>query len=386
LQPALRASLLLLLVAVGCAPGPRLRGPSFGSQGEPFLSSRVAKAIDRTEDPVQRLILIGDAGAPLPEDPTLATLRRWADVRPERTTVVFLGDNLYPDGLRQDDRPRGEAVLRQQLQSTRARRIFVPGNHDWGYAPGVLQQVGRLRAEEEFVDSHAGAEFQPKSGCPGPVARTLVAPGAALARGLTLVIVDFHWWLLPEATRPKCEGVVDTAAFLDRLKAELKARAGENVIVAAHHPLRSGGTHGGLTRGFWMDVGAGIFYRLYGSLQDLWEPTYAEMVTVVSAALAEHKPLAFVAGHDHSLQILEGGDLAQLLVVSGAGSAGSITGVTSLDETLFAHAHPGFVVLDFFEVAGTGGALLVRVVETGAESPIFTLGVDLEAAEAQALP
>jgi hypothetical protein len=361
-----------------------MHGPVFGAQGEPFLSKGVSAAIDRTEDPVQRLILIGDAGAPLPEDPTLGTLRRWADVRPEHTTVVFLGDNLYPDGLRQDDRRRGEAVLRQLIESTRARRIFIPGNHDWGYSPGALQQVGRLRAQEEFIDSHRGAELQPKSGCPGPVVRPLVSPGKALARGLTLVIVDFHWWLLPETTRPSCAGIVDTAAFLDRLTAELEAHAGENVIVAAHHPLRSGGTHGGLTRGFWMDLGAGFFYRFYGSLQDLWEPSYAEMVTVVSAALAKHKPLAFVAGHDHSLQVLDGGDAAQLLVVSGAGSAGSITGVTSLDETLFAHAHAGFVVFDFFEVAGTGGALLVRVVETGTEQPVFTLGVDLEAAEAEA--
>ena len=368
------AALLVLVAAFGCSSGPRLRGPVYGAQGEPFLSKRVSAAIDRTEDPVHRLILVGDAGAPLPQDPTLATVRRWADVRPEHTTLVFLGDNLYPAGLEPDDRARGEAVLRQQIGSARGRRIFVPGNHDWGYSPGVLQQVGRLGMQQEFVDSHPGAEFQPKSGCPGPVVRTLVPPGAALARGLTLVIVDFHWWLLPATARPTCDGVVDSAAFLDRLNAELEALAGENVIVAAHHPLRSGGTHGGLTRGFWMDLGASLAYRLYGSLQDLREPSYAEMVKVVSAALSEHKPLAFVAGHDHSLQVLEGGDAAQLLVVSGAGSAGSITGVTSLDDTLFAHAHAGFVVFDFFEVAGTGGALLVRVVETGAEQPVFTLG------------
>lgn len=377
-------TLLLLLVALGCGSAPpRLRGPVFGAQGEPFLSKRVSAALDRTEDPVQRLILIGDAGAPLPRDPTLGTLGRWAEVHPERTTVVFLGDNLYPAGLQQSDRRRGEAVLLQQIESTRARRIFIPGNHDWGFAPGTLQQVGRLRAEEEFIDSHPGAELQPKSGCPGPVVRPLVAPGGALGRGLTLVIVDFHWWLLPEAERPKCEGVADSAAFLDRLNQELEVHAGENVIVAAHHPLRSGGTHGGLTRGFWMDLGADLFYSLRGSLQDLWEPSYTEMVRVVSAALSEHEPLAFVAGHDHSLQVLDGGDVAKLLVVSGAGSAGAITPVTSLDETLFAHAHAGFVVFDFFEAPGTGGALLVRVVETGAGAPVFTLGVDLASGLAQ---
>jgi hypothetical protein len=379
----------IVLLAVDCTSAPRLRGPRYGPADTPFLSPHAAAALDREEDPAHRLILIGDAGAPLPDDPTLATLGRWAQAHPDRTTVLFLGDNVYPAGLEDDQRARGEAILRQQLESTRAQKIFIPGNHDWGFSARGSMQTGRLRNEQEFIEKHRSerAEFAPRNGCPGPVAKSLVPPGRKLARGLTVIVVDFHWWLLPEKLRPHCEGIADTEAFLDRLQQELAARSHENVVIAAHHPLRSGGTHGGLTRGFWIDLGAGLYYRLYGPIQDLWEPGYAQMIGIVSEALSEHRPLAFVAGHDHSLQVLEGGDATRLMVVSGAGSAGSLTGVTAIAGTLFAHSHAGFVVLDFFSVEGGSGALLVRVVETGKERPVFTLGLDLEPqVAAQAVP
>jgi hypothetical protein len=374
----------LCVLLLGCSGGPHLHGSSYGSEGEPYLSPRAVAAIDRKDDPSYRLILIGDGGAPRAKDQTLALLGIWADARPSRTTVLFLGDNVYPSGLRDGDRARGEAILRQQLEATSAAKLFIPGNHDWGFSARTIEVAGTLINEQRFIEAHAAehAEFEPKDGCPGPVAKTLVPPGKELAGGLTVLVVDFHWWLLPEALRPHCAGIEDTADFLDRLAQELAARKGENVVVAAHHPLRSGGPHGGLTRGFWIDVGANLFYHLYGTLQDLWEPSYAQMVRVVSEALSKQPPLAFVAGHDHSLQVVEGGDVARLLVVSGAGSAPMITGVTSIEGTLFAHSHPGFVVLDFFSTPRHHDSLLVRVAEVGKERPVFTLGLDLEAAPA----
>lgn len=372
----------LVLVALACALGaPRLRGPSYDAHEAPYLAAPPAAVAARVDAPVRRLVLIGDAGDPQPADPTLAALGRWSDAHADRTTVLFLGDNVYPAGLRAEARERDEAILRQLLRSTRAHKIFVPGNHDWGRAtsPAALLEMQR------FLEAHAhlGAELAPRDGCPGPVARELAPPGGELDGGLVLLIVDFHWWLLPAEARPSCAGVSDTDEFVAALRGELARRAGQNVVIAAHHPLRSGGPHGGFTRGFWIDVGAGL-YQLVGSLQDLWEPSYAEMIAIVSDVLAEAPPLAFVAGHDHSLQILDGGDAARLLVVSGAGSASKITGVTALDETLFAHAHAGFVVVDFFAGGPDAPDLArVQVVETGREAPVFTLDLELAPPAAQ---
>ncbi|MGH7337522.1 MAG: hypothetical protein ACREI7_08090, partial [Myxococcota bacterium] len=149
----------------------------------------------------------------------------------------------------------------------------------------------------------------------------------------------------------------------------------------AHHPIRSGGPHGGFTRGFWTDLGVSIYYRLY-SVQDLVEPHYEEMVKVLGNVLAENPPLAMVGGHDHSLQILDGGSEARLVVVSGAAS--KVTGVTSIEGTLFAHSHRGFVVFDFHRAKeDIDGVVVVKVVETGrSKRPVFSLALDLGREEA----
>jgi hypothetical protein len=56
----------------------------------------------------------------------------------------------------------------------------------------------------------------------------------------------------------KCEG--DTNAFPKRFGEMLAAHRGRNVLVVPHHPILSGGPHGGQSRGFWMDLGVTVAY------------------------------------------------------------------------------------------------------------------------------
>jgi hypothetical protein len=370
------------LAVLACWRAP-LRGADFTADRDPYLREGHVEPERLAAEPVYRLLLAGDGGNAAPRDPTLALVGKWGDVHAERTTAIFLGDNIYPAGLQSGDRAHGEAVLRRQIQSTRAKKLFIPGNHDWGFTGVQRLGPGVLANQQAFLESraHLGVGFEPDHGCPGPVPVKLLEPGGPLPGGLTVLLLDLHWWLLAEHERPVCEGIADTATFLERFRTELKERRSENLVVVAHHPIRSGGPHGGFTRGFWFDLGVSIFYRLY-TVQDLIEPGYREMVRVLSEALAENPPLAVVGGHDHSLQVLDGGDEARLVVVSGAASR--VTRVTSLESTLFAHAHLGFVVFDFHVAEGKrDGVLLVHVVETGrGDEPVFTLGLDLGREEA----
>ena len=132
---AMRALLLGVLLLLACG-GSRFPTPYYRAGGPPFISPkghslwRGASALG-ARTPSYRVILIGDAGATRPEEATLSDLGLWAEDLVDRTAVVFLGDNLYPSGLGEGDE-RGEGILLQQLRATRARKIFVPGNHDWG--------------------------------------------------------------------------------------------------------------------------------------------------------------------------------------------------------------------------------------------------------------
>jgi hypothetical protein len=249
---------LLLLVACFRAP---LRGSDFIADRDPYLRHGSIQPEHLEGEPVYRLLLAGDGGDAFKNDPTLSLLGQWGNVHPERTTAIFLGDNIYPAGLQNGDRARGETILRRQLESTRASKLFLPGNHDWGFTGVQRLGPGVLGNQQEFLESQArrAVDFEPEDGCPGPVPVELIQPGEALPGGLTLLLLDLHWWLLAEEERPVCEGIADTAAFLERLRAELAQRRSQNVVVAAHHPIRSGGPHGGFTRGFWFDLGVSIF-------------------------------------------------------------------------------------------------------------------------------
>ena len=371
----IRCALLLAVVGLACA-GP----PHYGPDGPPFVSPRGCSSLPCGAAlggvaPAHRLILIGDAGTTASDDATLADLGRWSAERPDDTTVAFLGDNLYSRGLGEDDE-RGERILLQQLRASRAKKIFVPGNHDWG-DPWLDAET--LAREERFIDGYreSPATLLPKGGCPGPALETLVNAGAGLARGVQLMAIDLDWWLIGADERPACPGIAGEPDFVQALGRALRANADQHVVVVAHHPLRTGGPHGGHRRVPFMRQLVTLAGWLGITVHDLDGAVYRRMLDSLRPALASQPPLVFASGHEHALQVIEDSELAGTLVVSGAGSPRNITTVTAIAGTLFAHAHPGFVVLDFHGDADSGDRVVLRVIETGHALPVFEMQLPL---------
>ena len=94
----------------------------------------------------------------------------------------------------------------------------------------------------------------------------------------------------------------------------------------------------------------------------------------MQTVLRHNPPDVYVAGHDHSLQLLDAGDVAGMYLVSGAGAKERVSTVTDLPETFFAHAAPGFLVVDFGERDGSE-AIIVRVIETDLPDPVFEMEI-----------
>jgi hypothetical protein len=317
------------------------------------------------------LFLVGDAGAPrAPREPLLDALAAAAGARvrslgSDRVTVVFLGDNVYPAGLRASDHAgRAEDVRRldAQLDAVRhsgARGIVVPGNHDW--ADGGSDGWNAVKRETRFVAAR-GAVVLPPDGCPGPASMPL-------GTQLELVFLDTQWWLQSGA-RPSDarSGCAETSeAEVERaLAASLQAAGDRHAIVLAHHPLRSGGPHGGvsgwkehlfplreLQRSLWIPLpGIGSIYPILRArgvaAQDIPSAENARMRASIERGFGATPPLLFAAGHDHSLQLLRGGAGARFHAVSGAGSQANLTWAYPIDGTLFAAAEPGWMRLDAY--------------------------------------
>lgn len=313
---------------------------------EPVVTDPVA-----SEHVAVDLFLIGDAGQPDREgEPVLEALQKLISANPEPTYVVWLGDNLYPDGLAPEGdelRELGEWVLDQQMdvmRETGSRGSFVPGNHDWD--AGGPAGWEKLLLQQEYIRQEMGddAAFLPGDGCPGPA---VVDVGEVLR----LLLIDSQWFLHRDGLRPLhpdsgCP-VDSNEEFIEATHAALREAGDRIVVAAAHHPMVSGGHHGGyfdwpayLIPGYPQARRRGWF-----APQDVNAAEYREMRQVLLRAFSvENSPLIYAAGHEHNLQILRG-DAARYLVVSGTGIYGHLTPVQVLVDTLYARAASGFARL-----------------------------------------
>lgn len=372
-----RASRLLIVALVSAltACAHRLEGPNYGLDSPAWIAPGLAESGRAAAAPLERshrVVLIGDAGYYLEDDPTLAALgRTTADA--ERSSVVFLGDNIYDEGMTDEDRARGEKILGHQLAATAAPKFVIPGNHDWGFF-SKKYNAKSINNQQLFVDGWpAGrADFLPKDGCMGPERRVL-AEAEGDRPAVVLIALDPTPWIHPRL-RALCSHAQTTEAHLERLAELLREHRADFVLVASHYPMRTGGPHGGLSYGALADAIVTPLGWMMGGLGNTYEPAYADWIAQTEAVLRRDPPELYAAGHDHNLQLLDAKGAAGLYVVSGAGAVERVSTVTSIPETRFAHAVPGFVVAEF---GLRGGRPVVRleVVESREAEPVFALEI-----------
>lgn len=310
------------------------------------------------------LLLIGDAGKPADDEPVLAALQRQAGAEPGRTTIVFLGDNIYPAGLPDSadpSRPEMERRLRRQLEvvtGTGTRALMLPGNHDWEKGRDGGWEAVRRQGAMATAEGAGLVEYLPGNGCPGPVVRDV-------GRWLRIVVLDTQWWLHqgPKPGSGSACGAGTPDEVLAGLHGAVAGAGPRAVIVVTHHPYVSGSEHGGhftfkqhlfplteLAPWAWLPLPVlGSAYpaaRALGiSPQDVTSGQYAEMIRRFDSTTAGARPLAWAAGHEHTLQVLEGG-VAQYQLVSGTGYYGHASEVGWLDRTRYASKRGGFMRLD----------------------------------------
>ncbi|HEX6308391.1 MAG TPA: hypothetical protein VFZ69_09405 [Longimicrobiales bacterium] len=296
------------------------------------------------------MFLVGDAGdAQEQTSPLLRRLR--ADVedwsralaRDSAVVVLYLGDNVYPEGLRNtvEHYPRDSAVVQSQVNvlagpGARAHNtlgIFMAGNHDWGNARDTEGGVVRLRNLTEFLERRQAEGFnvslRPEAGEPGPA----VADIGTHAR---LLIYDTAWWLLAQDTVPKRRMFFESEEIT-------RTTEGRFLIVAAHHPFRTAGAHGGFVP-FWKTLGLRMLLARSGAIQqDLNSIVYRELTRELLQAFRNRPPLFFIGGHDHSLQIIASDSFPEprFSVVSGSGS--KVSDIGHVEGMRYRAAAPGYM-------------------------------------------
>ena len=316
---------------------------------------------------IHSVALLGDVGAISTDgtDPVLQMLEHWQKQHPTNSSVLFLGDNLYPIGLPpQGSRHRSLAqerldTLLGHFRDFGGQGIFVSGNHDWlkgrkgGYAQMLLQQ--------NYVLEHGGENvlYLPENGCIGPVTLQLV-------EGLLLVVLNTQWWVQrgekPMGQKYGCqhENLDDFFMALNKL---LRDNQHQRILIAAHHPLYSNALHGGkftvkqhifpLTaahKRFYVPLpifgSLYPFYRqLFGAHEDMAHSKYKKMRKRLLRIFHKYNNLIYVAGHDHNLQHFE--VQQNHYIVSGSGSKTAF--VKKGGKATFTLEQHGFFTLDYYD-------------------------------------
>ncbi len=294
---------------------------------------------------IYTVFLIGDVGSPdlVNGEPSIKLMRQQMMEAGAQSTTIFLGDNVYHNGLPEPgayDREVSEKRLNAQLDILKGypgEKYMIPGNHDWNHSGrGGLEAVMR---EQRYVNEYltdenivVGGDFYvPGNGCPGPYE-------VKISDDLVLIALDTEWWLHP-FDRPYGEnsdcGAATEVDLLIQLEDIIEKNAGSDIMIVGHHPLKSRGVHGGfftlkdhifpftLLRE-WIYLPVPIigsiypFARKYGGiLQDIPHPRYQALIQGLYNIFDKYDNIIYAAGHEHALEYFKHNNTG--LIVSGSG-------------------------------------------------------------------
>jgi hypothetical protein len=278
-----------------------------------------------------------------------------------------------------------KAILDTQISVVKdktAKAFFVPGNHDWKKGRnGGLQQI--LNAEQYIQSLQLeNVQLLPNNGCPGPVE-------VRMSDNVLLVCMDSEWWLQKSDQRPGIESDCDYKnedQVMEALKDIINSNPDKLIILAMHHPFHTYGEHGGyftikqhifpftdLSPGLYIPLPViGSVYPItrgvFGSVQDVKNPLYKNFIEKTDALMKGHSNVVQVAGHEHTLQLIQQDSITY--VVSGAGSKDAR--IKKGKNSLFAKSDPGFAVI---EITTDGHARVKFYTIAGSndlQQPLFT--------------
>ncbi|MBS7564953.1 metallophosphoesterase [Mucilaginibacter sp. Bleaf8] len=308
---------------------------------------------------VYRIVYIGDAGELDPQQSGVLT-HAANNIISGKTSVVYLGDNIYPTGMGLPGSREEEGtkkILQSQYQPMRQKGApvyFIPGNHDWDrMGPKGMAKVKR---QWEYISEQKDSLLKvvPEDGCPGPYE-------ISINKDLTIIAFDSEWWLyLFSKDNPNADCDCKTQdEVIDRLKELLYKNRNKVILLSDHHPFQSYGHHGGaydildyffpltsVKRSLYIPLpGLGALYPFlranFATAEDQGHPLYRRMVQKIDAVFDGFPNVVHVSGHEHGLQFIKG---RQMQVVSGSGAKQAF--VKKGKNALYAASTGGYVTAD----------------------------------------
>ena len=335
-----------------------------------YKDDKIVKSFPQEKEIAHSFYLIGDAGnSPIgTKSEALKDFKVELNKANKQSTALFLGDNIYPEGMPKkghDKREFAEHQLNVQINAVKnfkGEAIFVPGNHDW-YTNGLKG----LKRQEDYIEDVLGKNtFLPKNGCP--------IQKVNINDDIVMIIIDTEWYLTNWDKHPTmnddCE-IKTREQFFVEYESLIKKARGKTTIIAMHHPIFTNGSHGG-QYDFKSNlkpvpiIGSlkNILRKTSGvSPEDLQNKKYRELKKRLVTLSQSNDKLIFVSGHDHNLQYIVEDNLPQ--IISGSGSKTNPT--RNVRGGQFSYGAQGYARLDVFN----DGSSYVRFYESKTNNVVF---------------
>ncbi|MCK4992187.1 MAG: metallophosphoesterase, partial [Bacteroidales bacterium] len=318
------------------------------------------------------VFLIGDSRRAYTNESLLSMMETQLSGAGENSTVIFLGDNVHPNGLPDSTHRSWDVALESLmaqlkiLENYKGTIIFIPGNHDW--ARGKKEGLEYVKNQRKYIEGYLDKSkvFLPRKGRPGPVE-------VHLTNDIVVIVIDSHWWF--HENEKSYAGIVDEADFFVQIEDAVSRNRDKKIIFAAHNPLYSVGNHGGhfaaadnlfplreVNRALYIPLPGFIYtgYRKFlGRNQDLAHPQYKLLIEALLETFEGHSNIIYAAGHEHNLQYVKRDSIHHII----SGAAGISSYVAQSEKTDYAQRQSGFSKLDFYD----NGDVWVEFITTSEE-------------------
>jgi predicted phosphohydrolase len=343
--------ILLFLMLQSCAT----HHAQFGKN----IKNPVTENATDTSKIVHTFFLVGDAGNANEDkaQQTLGLLFNQLKKADKNSTLLFLGDNIYPKGLPNTDHPNERIIAEEKLtnqlklsKNFEGKTIFIPGNHDW------YSGIKGLDRQAKFVTDYLNDKksFLPRKSC--------AIDDVEINKNLTLVTIDSQWFLEDWDKSPTINddcSIKTREAFFDELESILNKNQDKTVVLALHHPLMTNGTHGGqfslekqlfpLEQKIPLPIIGSVINLIRKtsgiSPQDIQNKQYTLFIKRIKTLLQGQDNVIVVSGHDHNLQYINKDNIKQ--IISGAGSKSEAAKAVFPDD--FSYGGNGFAALNIYE-------------------------------------
>lgn len=305
-----------------------------------------------------RFYLIGDAGnAEKPEaQQTLKLFEQRISESDKNTTLVFLGDNIYPKGMPPksdfEERKSAEQKLIFQLEIAKkfkGQTIFISGNHDW------YNGIKGLQEQEKFVTDYLNDKkaFLPRKSC--GIERLKINDD------VVMIVIDSQWFLEDWNDYPTINDNCDIKtkeAFFDEIKSLLNKHQNQTILLAIHHPLLSNSSHGGQILSVNQQlypignvplpvIGSvfSFFRKTIGIPQDIHSAPYRELANRIKTEITDRNNVIILSGHEHNLQYIEKENIKQII----SGAASKTDEARAVNPNDFSYGKHGYAILDIYK-------------------------------------